>query len=224
MQLTLDRREIRLSNALCDMAHVLADLPVGDILCEYTDGRSTWIAERKTAHDLANSIKSGRWSEQTSRLHSSGFARVFFIIEGDLRSPQFPYASLLGAVLNAELRPRSHVLRSLDLDETAAIVIALCKKAGSTPGIPTGLSPPIAPTSKRKRDSDAKTVMVRQLMCVPSISETTAKALAEHFGKLPDLLEALRDPQKFPRIRLSDRACLGKRRVEILTQYLRPRN
>ncbi len=62
MQLTLDRREIRLSNALCDMAHVLADLPVGDILAEYTDGRTTWIAERKTAHDLANSIKSGRWS------------------------------------------------------------------------------------------------------------------------------------------------------------------
>ena len=104
--------------------------------------------------------------------------------------------------------------------ETAALVIALCKKAGSTPGIPTGLT--IAPTSKRKRDADANTVMVRQLMCVPSISETTAKALAQHFRHLPALLEALRDPQKFPRVRLSDRACLGKRRVEILKQYLLP--
>ena len=113
-------------------------------------------------------------------------------------------------------------MRSIDLNETAAIVIALCKKAGSTPGIPTGLSPPIVPTSKRKRDSDARTVLVRQLMCMPSISENTAKALADHFGSLPALLEALSDPRKFPRIRLSDRASLGKRRVAILTEYLIP--
>ena len=113
-------------------------------------------------------------------------------------------------------------MRSIDLNETAAIVIALCKKAGSTPGIPTGLSPPIVATSKRKRDSDARTVLVRQLMCVPSISENTARALADHFGSLPALLEALSDPRKFPRIRLSDRASLGKRRVAILTEYLIP--
>ena len=161
-------------------------------------------------------------SEQTSRLYSSGYARIFFIIEGDLRSPQFPYESLLGAVVNAELRPRSYVLRSLDLHETAAIVIALCKKAGSTPGIPTGLAPPIVPMSKRKRESDAKTVMIRQLMCLPSISENTAKALTDHFGNLPAILEGLSEPRKFPRIRLSDRASLGKRRVEILTEYLLP--
>ena len=74
--------------------------------------------------------------------------------------------------------------------------------------------------SKRKRDSDAKTVMIRQLMCLPSISENTAKALTDHFGNLPALLEGLSDPRKFPRIRLSDRASLGKRRIEILTEYL----
>ena len=114
-------------------------------------------------------------------------------------------------------------MRSIDLNETAAIVIALCKKAGSTPPcIPTGLSPPIVATSKRKRDSDARTVLVRQLMCMPSISENTAKALADHFGNLPALLKALSDPRKFPRIRLSDRASLGKRRVAILTEYLIP--
>ena len=125
-------------------------------------------------------------------------------------------------MVNAELRPRSYVLRSVDVNETAAIVNALCKKAGSTPGIPTGLSPPIIPTSKRKRDSDARTVLVRQLMCIPSISENTAKALADHFGSLPALLEALSDPRTFPRVRLSERANLGKRRVAVLTEYLIP--
>ena len=62
MQLSLDRRETRLSNALLEFPHTRRDLPVGDVLCEYLDGRQTWVAERKTAGDLANSIKTGRWS------------------------------------------------------------------------------------------------------------------------------------------------------------------
>ena len=90
MQLSLDRREIRLSHALGEFPHVLVDLPVGDVLCEYSDGRVSWVAERKTAVDLANSIKTGRWSDQTSRLHLSGYARIFFLLEGDLRTPHFP--------------------------------------------------------------------------------------------------------------------------------------
>jgi ERCC4-type nuclease len=214
MQLSIDRREIRLSHALAEFPHTLVSLPVGDILCEYQDGRSSWVAERKTVADLASSIKSGRWSEQTSRLHQAVYARIFFIVEGDLRWPDFPYKSLLGALLNAELRPSSHVIRSVDVDETAAIAIALSGKTGSPPpSIPSGLSPP-KPTSKRKRDSE--TVWSRQLMCIPSISEKTAKALLNHFGNLPALIAALSDPNSFPRVRLDARSCVGKKRIELL--------
>ena len=60
MQLFVDRRERALSNALEDVAHILKDLPVGDVLCQYTDGRASWVAERKRATDLAASIASGR--------------------------------------------------------------------------------------------------------------------------------------------------------------------
>ena len=52
------------------------------------------------------------------------------------------------------------------------------KLAGGPPGIPSGLQP----KSKRKRDS--QTVWIRQLMCIPSISERTARLLLEHFGNL----------------------------------------
>ena len=222
MQLSLDRREVRLSHALGEFPHVLVEMPVGDVLCEYTDGRESWVAERKTAVDLANSIKTGRWADQTSRLHQS-YARIFFLIEGDLRSPQFPYHSLLGAVINAELRPRSHVLRCIDLDETAAIVIALCKKGGSSPpGVPNGLTPPIVPLGKRKRDAEAATVWKRQLMCIPSVSEKIATALLEHFRTLPTLVAALNDdPKAFPRVRLDERSCIGKKRIELLVKYFR---
>jgi ERCC4-type nuclease len=60
MQLFVDRRERALSNALEDVPHTLKDLPVGDVLCQYTDGRASWVAERKKASDLAASIASGR--------------------------------------------------------------------------------------------------------------------------------------------------------------------
>ena len=162
-------------------------------------------------------------SDQTARLHQSNYARIFFLIEGDLRSPQFPYESLLGAVVNAELRPRSHVLRCIDLDETAAIVIALCKKAGSpSPGVPNGLTPPIVPLGKRKRDAEAATVWKRQLMCIPSASEKIATALLEHFRTLPTLVAALNDdPKAFPRVRLDERSCIGKKRIELLVKYFR---
>ena len=217
LSLSIDRREVRLSHALADFPHTLVSLPVGDVLCEYRDGRSSWVAERKTATDLASSIKSGRWSEQTSRLHQAAYTRIFFIVEGDLRWAEFPYKSLLGALLNAELRPNSHVIRSIDVDETAAIVIALSEKAGNPPlGIPGGLSPP-KPTSKRKRDSE--TVGSRQLMCIPSISEKTSKALLSHFGNLPALIAALADPNSFPRVRLDARSCLGKKRIELLCKF-----
>ena len=88
------------------------------------------------------------------------------------------------------------------------------KLAGGPPGIPSG----IQPTSKRKRDSE--TVWIRQLMCIPSISERIARLLLEHFGNLRELQESLQDLKGFPKIRLDDRMCIGKARLNILARYL----
>ncbi len=61
-KLVVDTRERSLIKALGKELEVRT-LEVGDILCEYEDG-SFWIAERKTADDLAASIHDGRWKEQ----------------------------------------------------------------------------------------------------------------------------------------------------------------
>ena len=117
MHLTIDRRERALSTALENVPHTLKDLPVGDVVCEYEDpAKGTWVAERKRSTDLASSLASGRWTDQTSRLHQAGFSRVFILIEGDLRAPAFPYQSLLAACINAELRKNSYVIRTIDAD------------------------------------------------------------------------------------------------------------
>jgi len=126
---------------------------------------------------------------------------------------------MLSACLNAELRNHSHVIRCMDVQETAAVVGQLIRKnGGSPPGVPSGLAP-AKPLTKRKKDADKKTVFVRQLMVLPSISLKIATKIAEHFGSLAELQKALPE-KKFPKIQLNDRQTLGKGRVKKLALYL----
>ena len=128
---------------------------------------------------------------------------------------ELPHATLLGACLNADLRPGSHLIRSACIEETAMVIKQLGEKlAGGLPGIPSG----IQPKSKRVRDSE--TVWVRQLMCIPSISARIARLLLEHFSNLRELQDALEDLNSFPKIRLDDRTCIGKTRLKMLARYL----
>ena len=95
------------------------------------------------------------------------------------------------------------------------VIKHLAKKlAGGPPGIPSGLQP------KSKRERNEETVWIRQLMCIPSISERIARLLLEHFGNLRELQESLEDLKTFPKIRLDDRTCIGKTRFKMLARYL----
>ena len=108
------------------------------------------------------------------------------------------------------------VLRSIDTDETAALLIDLCNKAGRPPpGVPLALAPPIVSLGKRKRDAEVVTVWKRQLMCIPSVSERIATSLLERF-KMVSLKDG---PKEFPRVRLDERSCLGQKRIELLVKY-----
>jgi len=217
MALSVDYRERDLIGVLAsvNVPHAVKTLSVGDLVCEYEAGNA-WIAERKRVDDLVKSIKTGRWRDQLDRLHSTGSRHIFFFIEGDLRSTSMSHESLLGACVNAELRRSSHVIRTMDLSETAAVVRHLVEKGGSFPGLPSSLTPPV---SKRKRDADRETCWVRQLMCIPSISERIARTLLEEFGTLPIIQRALADGG-LKKVRIGDRTCLGKARIEKLAYYL----
>ena len=214
--LTVDYRERAMIEAL-GIEHRVKALPVGDILCTYDDG-SGWIAERKSACDMARSIIDGRWGDQMHRLHATGLP-IFLIIEGDLAATSLCYNTLLSACLNAAIRKSSNLIRSYNVEETAAIVRHLVQKMdGAPPGVPSGIRPPIFVLGKRKRDTE--NVWIRQLMCIPSISERIARKLLEEFGSLPALQQALADLDTFPKVRLGEKSCLGKARLKHLARYL----
>ena len=144
------------------------------------------------------------------------------MIEGDLREERLglPYSALLSACLNVSLRRDSVLLRTSELAETAAFITKMAEKGDFVGGIPSGLA--LAhPLSKRKRDCDKHTVFKRQLMVLPSISESIAYKLVEHFDTLPSLQVALRGRAKdFPRIDLGGGKNFGKARVAKLKEYL----
>ena len=215
MSLVIDYREKELIEHLQCLSPKVEALVVGDAVCTYED-RAAWVMERKTAVDLAKSIVDGRWGEQNARLLGSHYGCVFLLIEGDLSTTSLPHENLLGACINAELRSGSHVIRTACVEETAMVIKQLVRKCATTchSGTPSG----IKPTSKRERDAD--TVFVRQLMCIPSVSERVARKLVEQFGTIGSLQLALRNLETFPRVRLDARTCIGKTRLQSLALYL----
>ena len=220
MELTIDGRERGLIRIFvgAGVAHKVETLPVGDVVCRYENGRA-WIAERKRSDDLAASLKDGRWREQSVRLFGSGH-QVVYLLEGDFRDAGVLYPNLLGAWMNSELRRNCCVFRTIDLEETALVLRGLMAKLEHAPSYAAPTNGLAAPQlSKRKRNEDDNVVFLRVLMCVPSISEAVARKLAEHFGNLAQLQEALRS-SKFPTIQLSGKTALGKARIAKLSKYL----
>ena len=213
-KLVVDARERSLIKLLGKEIEVRT-LEVGDIMCEYEDG-SFWIAERKTADDLAASIHDGRWEEQKDRLLKSG-GRVIYIIEGDFRSARFSFQSLMGACVNAAVRDDLLIFRTWAIEETKQLVQQLVKKFPSASTAPRALGL-AGLTSKRKKDSEAETIWIRQIMCVPTISESIARAILKHFGTIHDLQQALKDPKAFPDVLIGPNAKLGRARINKLAE------
>ena len=213
-RLVIDKRERALIKLFQpDQIEVLT-LDVGDVFCEYDDG-ANWIAERKTAEDLAASIKDGRWDEQKDRLLKSG-CTVIYIIEGDLRKAKFTYDALVGVCVNTTLREDVYLHRTSDISETKSVIEHLVKKFQSMVAPPKVLA---GITCKRKKDSQAETIWLRQLMCVPMINESIATTIMKHFVTMGELQQALRgDLKDFPEVRISPTSRLGASRIKKLAE------
>ena len=215
-ELVVDKRERHLLALFGDGCVHADTLEIGDVSCTYPDG-SCWVAERKSTQDMANSIKDGRWEEQKARLASSGL-HVFYILEGDFKGVHgLPYGALVGAYTNLLLHSNViSVCRTRDISETKFVLTQLAQKSQAV-AKPRRLG---VVSSKRKKDEDKRHIWIRQLACIPSISEHIAATLLGHFESMSALREALKSPTTFPVVKLNRDACLGKKRVAKLAMIL----
>ena len=224
-RVVVDSRERTLLNIFRERSDgfEVRSLPCGDIEVDYENGRG-WLCERKTCADLAASLVDGRWKEQTSRLFACG-KKIVIIIEGSLQDAEGMYKNVLGAYLNMSLRD-VHILRTWDAYETFDVPASLIEKLQHrTLGAPLvrlngGLRLPKVRGKTSKRARDAESVEVRQLMCIPSVSERVARTLLQRFGDLSKLRLALSDPAPFPVVQLDGKTKLGKARLKRLTRHL----
>lgn len=217
-RLVVDCRERGLIQHLSAMGvpHCVDSLAVGDVMCTFSGSGCDFVIERKRADDLASSLVDGRWREQTCRLFETNL-RVFFVVEGDIRCIDGMYESMLGAIVSASLR-RSCCFRTTDLEETARLVVHLVKRMHKLPN-PTGSVGLRPPQTKRQREAETDHVFMRQLMCVPSVSERIAAVLVRRFVHLETLQEALRQTT-FPRVEIGGGKCVGKARLAKLRKHL----
>ena len=65
-----------------------------------------------------------------------------------------------------------------------------------------------------------RNIWIRQLACIPTISEHIAATLLDHFESMAALREALSNAETLPVVQLSRGACLGKKRLAKLATVL----
>jgi DNA excision repair protein ERCC-4/Fanconi anemia group M protein len=146
----------------------VTDLPVGD----YVLGPEMAI-ERKGPHDLAASIRDGRIFEQAVRLQST-FPQAVLLVEGEPRG--IAEDAWRGAVCRL-VEDGVTVLHSLDVEDSAAWIIRLAKRARRAG--PTTRND--GPRRAARHPSAQAEVM---LSVVPGISSTMAHSLLATYGSL----------------------------------------
>jgi ERCC4-type nuclease len=130
LELVIDQREQKIKKLWTGKV-IYETLDVGDFLfrlpaSEDKDAEIVLVIERKTASDLAASIRDGRNREQKARLLNSGIPRdrVLYLIEGlthhqpDVKIGSVTYSTLWGSVINTQLRDGIKVYKTDNINET----------------------------------------------------------------------------------------------------------
>ena len=150
MLLKIDVREKRLinlineANSSYNFTIKIENLALGDIIICDDDETELLLIERKSLADLAASIKDGRYSEQSYRLHSYSLHNhnIIYLIEGNLsmfgsnyhsnynRNQRINKKSLQSSMVTLLYYKGFSVLRTMSIEETSELILQMCDKIG----------------------------------------------------------------------------------------------
>jgi Fanconi anemia group M protein len=145
--------------------------------------------ERKTLPDFFGSMVRRRLFEQVQRLRDA-YPQPLVILEGDLQEIstfQHPQ-SILGALLALEMTERVPVMTTANKDQTALLLSILWKRQDKN-----------AAEYGLRHKPKGLTLDQRQRFLVeglPSVGETLARNLLEHFGSVQGVFNASEDELK----------------------------
>lgn len=216
MEIVIDSREHKLIEKLKHIKFEFSvkTLPLADIVV-LKDGSPVYMIERKSVADLEASIIDSRFREQKQRLIES-HVPFSYVLEGEIRPHRLRihYNALKGAILNTQIRDNIPIIKTKSIDETVSLVTELEKRLSKRRR--TGLEAPKI-KSKRKRMSESENIVLKQLICVPGISEPYARRIVETFGTRESIQKASKETLSTTRV--SKKRKLGTKLAERLKQH-----
>ena len=174
-------------------------LDVGDVQISTQTGEAV-IVERKTWHDLASSLRDGRYHNQKAAMvgAAEAGATVLYVVEGGVRGWHgntkcgqliVPNSQLEAAIAKTTVRDNLPVLRTANVQHTKDLVVYLSKQlaAGELQHKPIVAEPV---KKKRTRDLDGASLFTHLLSCVPGMSAAKAKAVSQKYSSFAELTSA----------------------------------
>ena len=215
MNLTIDCREAKLLEELTKLKapesslfkHInitTENLLLGDIQIQVHDKHNI-LMERKTVDDLLASIKDGRYEEQSYRLQAVTDYKVFYLIEGKIKSN---HRVVFSSLLSLNYFKGFSVLRTDDIKETASMILYFMlkmeKEKDKVPysevvAAPTVPVEDIYPSliQKKKNSNITESNFAEIVLCqIPLVSHIYASAIMSRYNQdLNALLLAIKtDP------------------------------
>ena len=186
----IDSREADLIKIFEFLNHPIntSSLHLGDALIDNI------IIERKTLHDLASSIKDGRYKEQSFRLQQAleeNF-KVFYMIEGnlDLYVGSIPKETLISAMYSLIMKG-FQVLLTKNTKETAYFMIQFFEK-NKKQGASEVVYEDTVVARQKNTNITRDNVSIFMLCQIPSVSHVTATILMDNFKHISTLLEEMK--------------------------------
>ena len=212
IELIIDVREHHLIEKLqlLSLKFSQEQLAVGDILFRNQDRETILIIERKTVNDLKASICDGRAREQKLRLLGSEIPpeKIMYLIEGNLdknlddKISGLPVSTLLGSLINTQLRDNIKVYKTLSLEESVNYIVKLWDKLikdgelyfQSKKNISQGEYASSLKKTK-KANMTPEVWFICQLTQIPQITDKIAEVIVE---KYKNLMTLTREYEKTP--------------------------
>ena len=204
LELIIDNRERQLIEKLQNKCTIgVEQLEIGDILFRQKE-ETVLIIERKTIKDLKASICDGRAREQKARLMGSGTStdRILYLIEGNLDQPLddkisgVPISTIIGSLINTQLRDNIKVYKTNSLEESATFIIKLLDKLTKdldlyfktdVQSISAGL---YATTLKKNKKANLtpEVWFINQLSGIPQVTEKIASTIVQRYSNIRALM------------------------------------
>ena len=192
MDLVIDNREHKLIKELDEYKHKVEQLELGDIIFR-EDSKDILIIERKTLTDLKASICDGRLKEQKARLQGSN-TNIMYLIEGDLnemKKHKFPVDTLVGSMINTELRDNIRIHRTFNIEETCKYIKKLhnkLSKDGSMFFKDTKVDYGASLKTKKKDNLTSDVWFRNTLSLIPQVSDKISLVIVDKYKTISNLI------------------------------------